>query len=692
MRKLLTILFLVVYLSVNATDFFIKNSGGTGSGLDHANAWSKAHFLTQTLSPNNRYYFNRGETFNFTSTWEIEESGTVGNLITFGAYGTGADPIITGFNDVSAWTDLGSNIWESTSAVSTLSTLRVVSINGVNTAMGRYPNSTWLYNSQANHATQVSEATLNSAVTNWTGAELVIRKNRWIIDRCAITAHSGTQLTFTNPTVYPAWQNWGFFLQNDVRTLDVQNEWYYNPSTKKLRIYSTSSPTNVKVSAIEDLVYFIHIDYLKFENIQFTGANRYAIYPVGLYNTVDSCNFDFNYNGIKGDNWGAGQNSAYFTVTNSTFNNTNNTPIDLGPEFKHCTLTNNDIRNSSILIGMGEGGDLANCGIISNGDTALIQYNTIVNTNYCGIYFQGDGTQIRNNFIDSSCMVKDDGGAIYTYQDNDINKIIDKNTCLNTLGTNSGTDDEDGDYNAAYAIYIDGDVSGGVDVTNNNIAYTGGSGIFLHNSHDINCTGNTVYDSKQAAILIGNNTFGATMTDLVVTGNIFVTKDAPIVQHPFGTTTTAFNRTAMYIISSHNDLADPSTIGTFNNNVYARPIQDDTVFTVSPNGETYTPGGYLPKTLAQWKTYSGMDASSTGAPMSISDTEDLRFEYNHTAEPVDISLPYNYMDMTGANYNETITLAPYSSAVLILNVIPGTKFLKSPSNKIYINNGKIMKQ
>jgi hypothetical protein len=39
--------------------------------------------------------------------------------MTFGAYGTGANPIITGFTTVSSWSNLGGNIWESTSAVST---------------------------------------------------------------------------------------------------------------------------------------------------------------------------------------------------------------------------------------------------------------------------------------------------------------------------------------------------------------------------------------------------------------------------------------------------------------------------------------------------------------------------------------------------------------------------------------------
>ena len=83
--------------------------------------------------------FKRGDTFYGSLT--IKNSGSSGNPITFSAYGTGAKPVITGFTAVTAWTNKGGNIWESTNAVSTLSTCNMVVVNGVNTPMGRYPNS-----------------------------------------------------------------------------------------------------------------------------------------------------------------------------------------------------------------------------------------------------------------------------------------------------------------------------------------------------------------------------------------------------------------------------------------------------------------------------------------------------------------------------------------------------------------------
>ena len=52
------------------------------------------------------------------------------------------------------------------------------------------------------------------------------------------------------------------------------------------------------------------------------------------------------------------------------------------------------------------------------------------------------------------------------------------------------------------------------------------------------------------------------------------------------------------------------------------------------------------------------------------DINDLRFEYNATTIPKTISLDGNYIDVKNASYNGTITLAPFSSAVLIRNQSP----------------------
>ena len=69
--------------------------------------------------------------------------------------------------------------------------------------------------------------------------------------------------------------------------------------------------------------------------------------------------------------------------------------------------------------------------------------------------------------------------------------------------------------------------------------------------------------------------------------------------------------------------------------------------------------------LHGWVNFSGQDANSQGSPKSISDLKDLRFEYNATSSSKTINLDANYIDVKNNVYNGSVTLAPYTSVVLI---------------------------
>src|SRR5664279_2400223 len=137
MRSLFLLLFVFLFLTTNATNYYISASGSdANSGTSATTPWktiAKLNSFTGLVS-GDAVLFKRGEIFY--GSVIVNKSGSSGNPIVFGAYGTGPNPIITGFTAVSAWTNLGSNIWESTSAVSTLSTCNIVLINGTNTPMG----------------------------------------------------------------------------------------------------------------------------------------------------------------------------------------------------------------------------------------------------------------------------------------------------------------------------------------------------------------------------------------------------------------------------------------------------------------------------------------------------------------------------------------------------------------------------
>src|ERR1035438_9449318 len=142
MRLLILLIFAQSsFFVANATDYYIAANGNDANTGFSGSPWQtigKLNAFFSSLQLGDNVYFNRGDVFN--GSISISRSGSSGSPITIGAYGTGADPIISGFNNVTSWRNIGGNIWESTSAVSTLSTCNIVVINGVNTGMGKYPN------------------------------------------------------------------------------------------------------------------------------------------------------------------------------------------------------------------------------------------------------------------------------------------------------------------------------------------------------------------------------------------------------------------------------------------------------------------------------------------------------------------------------------------------------------------------
>jgi hypothetical protein len=92
--------------------------------------------MATSLKPGDSVLFRRGDTFY--GTIVARTSGVAGNVIYYGAYGTGAAPVISGFTTVSSWTQhTDPNIYYATVDMPNLS---IVAINGEARGRGRFPN------------------------------------------------------------------------------------------------------------------------------------------------------------------------------------------------------------------------------------------------------------------------------------------------------------------------------------------------------------------------------------------------------------------------------------------------------------------------------------------------------------------------------------------------------------------------
>jgi parallel beta-helix repeat protein len=650
MKKPLTLLFLILIFgfAANATTYYVSNSGSDyNSGTSTSAPWKTLAKVSSFTGfrAGDAILFNRGEVFYGMLT--INNSGYSGSPITFGAYGSGATPIITGFTTVSSWTNLGSNIWESTNAVSALSTCNMVAINSVNTPMGRYPNTGYLTYQSFSGKTSITSSSL-SGTPNWTGAEVVIRKQRWITDRNLITAQSGGTLTYTASSTYNGQSGYGFFIQNDARTLDVQNEWYYNPSTKKIRIYSTTTPTNVRVVSKDTLVYMKYRNYVTFSNISFQGSNKDAFVILSSSNvTIQNCSIDYSGKDAIWGNQNLGQSSSSFVLKNSTINHTNNNAINLASEFAGALISHNTIKNTGMIAGMGGSGDGTYEAVQATGvSNVIVEYNEIDSTGYIGIMFSNNNTIIRNNLLNGFCLIKLDGGGIFTWNWTTTaftgQKILN-NILLNGIGDNAGTNATG--FPIAHGIYLDGG-SANIEIAGNSMVNCSNDGMYIHNSHNLNIHNNTFFNNGNYQALFVSFDVNSPIRNVLFKNNIIVSKAATQWAGSFQSIT--------------NDLG---SFGTLDSNYWARPIDDNITIDNSMNNYTL----FAKRTLGQWQTFSLQDPHSKKSPKAITSVNDLRFEYNASEANKTIYLGANYIDMKNASYNGSITLAPYTSAVLIYN-------------------------
>jgi parallel beta-helix repeat protein len=649
MQKVIIIIFLSVSINSNARNFYVKNGGNdANTGLSDKQAWATISKVNKTFSqfaPGDSILFKRGNTF--IGTIVVAHSGASGNPIVIGAYGTGANPVVTGFKTISGWTNEGKGIYSK--VIISATQTNMVTINGVQYGMGRTPDSTYLYYENCNSNISITDNQL-AADPVWTGAEVVIRKMDWVLDRCTITAQTGTTLTYTSlGSREVGTPNWGYFIQNDLRCVTRYGEWYHNKALGKFYMYFGAvdpATKSVKVATVNYLISNNSYDYIVVDNINFAGSIDNAVnFSSGNDNcSILNCSVDFSgKNGITliGNNNLIDNNTVYNinrggVVTSGTGN----------------TIQNNRIHNIGIIKGQAFDSEYTD-GIYALGANTVIRYNRIENTGYNGVFLDHNGDQtVQYNFVNNVCLVLDDGGGLYTSgSDPSGTRRIDHNIFLNAKGNNDGTSFPRHIY--CEGIYCDSHHEN-IQITNNTVYGCGRSGIFIHDGKNDIITGNTCFNNLFQIY------FQQYLTDPLyklqnnaMYDNKFISKLSTQTCLRVGT---GFSTRDVFVKSD--------------NNYFTRPIKDTYTF------EWYI-GDWTPHTLADWKTKSGQDSHSKGSPFSISDTSRFAFYYNAGKTNREITLTSSMSDITGKKYTSTITLLPYTSVVLIKD--PNTALNRAPS-------------
>ena len=583
--------------------------------------WKSVARMNQLLSsaaPGTALLLKRGDSFD--GALVFGTSGNASSPITVSAYGTGAKPVINGFASNPSWSSLGNGIWEAPLSTA-IARMNIVAKGGSIQPMGRYPNITEagmgflsieghsnasgsrttveaMYSYTGGSIQSITDSHL-PAYPNWTGAELVIKKNRWTIDRGAITAHSGGTLAYVEPSGMEPIDGFGYFIQNDPRTLDQMGEWYFNPNTKKIQVYAgLSSPAamNIRASVIDTLVTIRSRSFITLDNISIQGANSYAIAVWDNANnvTVQNCVIDFSgINGITANFMNR------FSLTGSTINHTNNNALYLAPVCTNASIKANTVKNAGLIPGLGLSNNQTHEGLIIDGRGSVVQYNTFDSIGYVGIAITRDSVTVINNLVSNYAMITDDCGGIYTHDRGSLGRRIIGNIVLNGKGCHYGTNTtEDSD---AQGIGLD-DLSSFVEITGNTVANCSGKGIGLHNSQNIIIKDNTSFNNKTAQLEFDHDFLGedSPTRNILVQDNIFFAKTAP--------------QGVMTVISKDNDL---SQFGTAFGNYYCRPVDDGLTFSTTMlwGSAQATTQQY---DLAHWRGVAGQDGSSRKAPLTLS--------------------------------------------------------------------------
>jgi len=602
MKKIaFSIIFLLILTCADATNYYLSSSSGNdllNDGKTQETPWqsiTKLKTVLGTLIPGDSVFFKANDTFYGQLT--VIKSGNASKNIYFGSYGNGKKPCVSATTLVSGWKNSAGNIWEAT-CTNCGNKVTNFFIDGRPQQIGRWPNVNAPnkgYLSYESHSgtSSITDNQLTSVI-NWTGAEAVVRRVRWILDRLTIKSQNNGTLIFTTNGGYEFLDNFGYFIQNDLRTLDQQGEWYFQPATKKFSLYSETDPNLLVTSAtkLDNLVKMTGVNYVVIENIKFTGSVKQTI-DIQNCKNITLRNTEVDYSGENAVNI---LNCENVLFESNLINHTNNNALVVN-SCKKFVMRKNIIKNTALVAGMGLGADGQYNAVQFGGKNMLAELNLIDSVGYLGFNFNGDSLIIRNNIISNYCITKDDGGGLYTWSDgvtkNYSRKLIG-NIVMNAIGAPEGSG---WSGVASEGIYID-DRSFNVDIVGNTVYKCGNNGIFLHNASQVLVRDNTVYDNGTQLWLVHDNIASTfPITNCTIDSNVFVSREPSQQVAAFTTIDNGIPK-----------------MGNFDYNYYCRPLDDNlTFYTQYVDGTTFTSA----MSLEGWKSKFQKDPHSGKSPINV---------------------------------------------------------------------------
>ena len=622
------------------TDYYISNSGNdSNTGTSPESAWltiAKVNSQMALFQPGDNIFFERGSIFR--GTLEIKASGTSSSPISFSAYGTGDNPLLKGSKQISGLSRNG-NIW-SADCGECPEKITNLFIDGTQQPLSRYPNNEYLTITSGIGRNVIIDNDLNAANGYWNNSEVAVKSARWVIDVANVASQVGTTINLDENLSYGVSEGYGYFFQNHINAMDINGEWAHDMLNNRIQIYSENDLNNraIEISVQNNCIWIENQQYISIQNLHLSQSREISY----LLEDCNYINFSSNIISYSGGDAINSIKSHSSIFDNNTIQNTNNNGI-VSRYSNDGIYTNNSLSNTAIIPGRGNSGNGNYIAIyIRSSENNLIEYNEIDKVGYNGIsFFYTSDTEVKNNFVNYACMIKDDGGGIYTWGNQGNGNQIIGNIVLNSLGTFDGTDRTD---KQAVGIYVDG-ASKYVIVENNTTAFCGQYGIYNHGDNII-ISNNTSYEN--AFSQLGMVAAEVNGTPLII--------DKCDVKNNYFFATGKYQQWVMYFEKI-------AGVNKYENNVLCDPYDPQII------RDAISKGNSKYYTIDDWQELGHLSDKPiplTFAQSGLPDTTGfIIFDYNPSKTTKTRSLSGTYRDLDNNLVSGIVEIAPYSSIILL---------------------------
>jgi len=516
---------LVLPIMAHGATYYVSSSTGNDAndGTSENSPWQTIAKVNDVkFDENSTILFKRGDVFRGAVSTKGFVKGT-----TFGAYGSGDNPVITGSVQITGWTPtkhpaLGANVYEADVANFIVedkkgneNAIEHLFVNGELMTIARYPNvdspadKNWL---------KVGDSAGKNAFTDpvlvaygkpdgyWKGAKLRIRNYSWTYKVFEITGYTAKTGKITAKDLGNQLPEWGYFLDDKLEELDHPGEWYYDAEAKKVYLYprgnvdtntllveGTTFKTGIKISWHEDNSL---VENLTFRHFSSEGVNINTSDNV----IVRNCHFEYNIGGISV------YSGANVLITSNTFNHQLSIAIGLSApkdfDVGTSTAEKNQITNTGMfpVYCRRYKGTCYGIGISLFGKGHTVRQNTVENTGWTGIYLKSGGHHVvENNVVRKALALINDAGAI---TNSSPANIIRGNFLLDTIGN---IDESNGcgstnktpcGHHSSYGMGIakEGEIKDAI-IEGNTIANNSDMGIRLSDYIDSTIRDNVLYNN-----------------------------------------------------------------------------------------------------------------------------------------------------------------------------------------------------